>query len=95
MKIFYVFAMSLLEVAIRWLGSGSGSDGSDRISLIKKLSGRVRVNLIQVVSDFELNIVGFFHISGHFGSGFGFLVAHVIFGFESFGSESGFRSSDI
>jgi hypothetical protein len=39
------------------------------------------------------NIVRFFRVSGHFGSGFGFLVTQVISGFGSFGS--GYKSFDI
>jgi hypothetical protein len=50
--------------------------------------GQVRVEL-----GFESNVIMFFRISSHFGSGrgglgFGFLVAQVMSGFRSFGSGS-------
>jgi hypothetical protein len=44
------------------VGSGLDSDGSDWISLIKKIwvMGRVRVDPVRVGSSFGLNTIGFF-----------------------------------
>jgi hypothetical protein len=83
--------MSHLEVSIGRVRSGSGSDGSERVSLTKKISGHGSIRSGSGrVSDWTLSV--FFEsriILGRAGSSFRFLLTQVISNFGSFEFRSG------
>jgi hypothetical protein len=74
----YFFSEPYLSIEVAIERVGSDSDGWGKFNKKNyRVTGRVRVNLIRVGSDFWLNIIrffGFWVISGRAGSDFGFLV---------------------